>query len=152
MPVHSAGVLLYRRKSNLEVLIAHPGGPYFAKKDERAWTIPKGEVNAGEEPRDAAAREFSEETGQALTAEPLELGVIKQPSGKILHIWAAEQDLDPAALASNTFSVEWPPRSGRIGEYPEVDRLAWVAPDVAREKLVAGQVPFLDLLEEKLRT
>jgi predicted NUDIX family NTP pyrophosphohydrolase len=130
------------------VLLVHPGGPFWAKKDAGAWSIPKGEVEDGEEPFAVALREFAEELGSPCPATDfVELGQVRA-SGKVLVMWAAEGDLDAAACVSNTFSLEWPPRSGRVQEFPEVDRAAWLALDVAREKLVKGQLPFLDRLLE----
>jgi predicted NUDIX family NTP pyrophosphohydrolase len=143
----SAGVLLYRRTADgVEVLIGHMGGPFWAKKDAGGWSIPKGEYGDGEQPFAVALREFEEELGSPCPATDfVELGQVRA-SGKVLTIWAAEGDLDAAACVSNTFELEWPPRSGRMQEFPEIDRAAWVGLDVAREKLVKGQLPFLDRL------
>ena len=143
----SAGILLYRRRAGgLEVLIGHMGGPFWARKDERAWSIPKGEYGEGEEPEAVARREFEEELGSPVPAADLTpLGELRA-SGKVLTVWAAEGDLDAQACTSNTFALEWPPRSGRMQEFPEIDRAAWVPVDVARTKLVLGQLPFLDRL------
>jgi predicted NUDIX family NTP pyrophosphohydrolase len=143
----SAGVLLYRRTADgVEVLIGHMGGPFWAKKDAGGWSIPKGEYGDGEEAFAVALREFAEELGSPCPAtEFRELGEVRA-SGKVLTIWAGEGDLDAAACVSNTFELEWPPRSGRIQEFPEIDRAAWVGLDEAREKLVKGQLPFLDRL------
>jgi predicted NUDIX family NTP pyrophosphohydrolase len=151
MPRTSAGVLLYRRAGNgVEVLIGHMGGPFWAKKDAGGWSIPKGEYGDGEEPFAVALREFAEELGSPCPATDfLELGSVRT-SGKVLTVWAAEGDVDAAAGVSNTFELEWPPRSGRIQEFPEIDRASWVAVDVAREKLVKGQLPFLDRLVTSL--
>ena len=148
MPKTSAGLMLYRRRdSGVEVLIGHMGGPFWARKDEAAWSVPKGEYDPGEEPFDVARREFEEEIGSPVPAEEfLALGEVRQSGGKVLTVWAAEGDLDAAAARSNTFSLEWPPRSGRIEEFPEIDRAAWVTVDEARTKLVRGQVPLLDQL------
>jgi predicted NUDIX family NTP pyrophosphohydrolase len=146
-------VLLWRRAPDggVEVLIGHMGGPFWARKDARAWSIPKGEHGPDEEPFAVALREFAEELGSpAPAAEFVELGEVKQSGGKRLTVWAAEGDLDAAAAVSNTFSLEWPPRSGRVQEFPEIDRAAWVGVDEAREKLVTGQVPLLDRLLERL--
>jgi predicted NUDIX family NTP pyrophosphohydrolase len=144
----SAGVVLYRwRGGELEVLIGHMGGPFWAKKDERGWSIPKGEYAPGEEPFAVALREFEEELGSPVPAATfLELGEFKQPSGKVITVWAAEGDLDASACVSNTFELEWPPRSGQIIEVPEIDEAAWVDIDTARRKLVKGQVPIVDAL------
>jgi predicted NUDIX family NTP pyrophosphohydrolase len=145
-------VLLYRRRgSGVEVLIGHMGGPFWARKDDAAWSLPKGEYGPGEEPFDVALREFEEELGSPVPAEEFRpLGEVKQAGGKVLTVWAAEGDLDTDAARSNTFSLEWPPRSGRFQEFPEIDRAAWVTVDVARTKLVRGQVPLLDRLLDVL--
>lgn len=146
----SAGILLFRRAADgLEVLLAHPGGPFWAKKDAGAWSIPKGELEDGEEGVACALRELREELGPApeLERESLvELGTVRQRSGKVVEAWAGEGDFDPDALASNSFSLEWPPRSGRRQEFPEVDRAQWLAPEAAREKILPAQEPFLDRL------
>ncbi|MGY1592329.1 NUDIX domain-containing protein [Geodermatophilus sp. SYSU D00708] len=148
----SAGVLLYRRgPGGVEVLIGHMGGPFWARKDDGAWSIPKGEYGDGEDPFTVARREFEEELGSPVPADDfLPLGELRA-GGKVLTVWAAEGDLDAATCRSNTFALEWPPRSGRVQEFPEVDRAAWFALDGARTKLVKGQVPFLDRLSERLR-
>lgn len=150
MPKRSAGLLLYRRRTGLEVFLVHPGGPFWAKKDLGAWSIPKGEYADNEEPLAAAQREFAEETGQAVSGAFLELGTVRQPSGKLVTAWAVEGEFDPASLVSNTCTIEWPPRSGKSLEIPEVDRGAWFPLDAAREKLIAGQRPFLDALHNQL--
>jgi predicted NUDIX family NTP pyrophosphohydrolase len=145
----SAGILLYRLRDGgaVEVLIGHMGGPFWARKDAAGWSIPKGEAGPDEEPFDVARREFAEEIGSPVPAsEFLDLGELRVSSGKLLTVWAAAGDLDATTTVSNTFSLEWPPRSGRLQEFPEIDRTAWVSVDVAREKLVKGQVPFLDRL------
>jgi predicted NUDIX family NTP pyrophosphohydrolase len=149
----SAGLLLYKRvDAELRVLLVHPGGPDWARKDAGAWSIPKGEYTDGEEPRVAALREFTEETGQpAPDGELLELGTVKQRAGKEVTAWAVEGDLDVTTLVSNTFELEWPPRSGRTQEFPEVDRAAWFDEATAREKINAVQSTFLDRLAETLR-
>jgi predicted NUDIX family NTP pyrophosphohydrolase len=145
VPKPSAGILLYRRPAQgLEVFLIHPGGPFWAKKDR--WSIPKGEYSPDEEPLAAARREFEEETGLAVDGEFLPLGAIRQPSGKQVTAWALEGDFDPAALVSNTCSVEWPPRSGRQIEIPEADRGAWFSLEAARSKIFRGQEAFLDRL------
>ena len=151
MPKTSAGVLLYRRgPGGLEVLIGHMGGPFWARKDDGAWSIPKGEYDEGEATESVARREFEEELGSPVPAADLTpLGEVRA-SGKVLTVWAAEGDLDAQACTSNTFELEWPPRSGRVQEFPEIDRAAWVPVDVARTKLVKGQVPFLDRLLAQL--
>jgi predicted NUDIX family NTP pyrophosphohydrolase len=152
VPRTSAGVLLWRRGTDgVEVLIGHMGGPFWARKDDAAWSIPKGEYDASEDPLAVALREFEEETGSPVPASDLvPLGEVRQ-SAKVLTVWAAEGDLDAEATTSNTFELEWPPRSGRVQEFPEVDRTAWVTIDVARTKLVTGQVPLLDRLVDALR-
>jgi predicted NUDIX family NTP pyrophosphohydrolase len=153
MPRTSAGLLLYRRhpERGVEVLVGHMGGPFWARKDAGAWSIPKGEHGPDEEPRDVALREFAEELGSPAPGTDLvPLGEVRQSGGKRLTAWAAEGDLDAAAAVSNTFSLEWPPRSGRVQEFPEIDRAAWLTVDEAREKLVAGQVPLLDRLLDLL--
>jgi predicted NUDIX family NTP pyrophosphohydrolase len=148
----SAGILLYRRASGrLEVLLAHPGGPFFTRKDAGHWTIPKGEVGPGETLLDVARREFEEETGHAVPHGALvDLGSIVQKGGKVVHAWAAEGDLDPAAAVSNTFELEWPPRSGRSQTFPEVDRVEWFVADEARARIRAAQAPLIDRLEASL--
>ena len=152
MPKFSAGLLMYRRRDgSLEVFLVHPGGPFWAKKDLGSWTIPKGEYLEGEDPLQAARREFQEETGFTAGGSFTALGDLKQPSGKILTAWAFEGDCDPAQLKSNTFPLEWPPRSGRQAEFPEIDRGAWFPIEAAREKLLPGQRPLLDGLLRSLR-
>ena len=144
----SAGILLWRRtETGQEVLIGHMGGPFWAKKDDGAWSIPKGEYEPGEEPFAVAQREFEEELGIPVpAADFVPLGELRTTSSKVLTVWAAEGDLDAAACVSNTFELEWPPRSGRIQEFPEIDRAAWFSIELARTKLVKGQVGFLDRL------
>jgi predicted NUDIX family NTP pyrophosphohydrolase len=148
----SAGILLWRhRKGAVEVLLAHNGGPYWAKKDHGHWTIVKGEVEPGEELAAVARREFAEETGHDLPDGPqIDLGQIRQKSGKVVLGWAVEGDLDPAAAVSNTYEMEWPPRSGRMQSFPEIDRVEWFGLEEARARLKAAQVPFLDRLEAAL--
>jgi predicted NUDIX family NTP pyrophosphohydrolase len=148
----SAGILLYRRGAGgLEVLLGHMGGPFWAKKDEGGWSIPKGEHGPDEEPEAVARREFEEELGSPVPADDLTLlGQLKVTSGKVLTVWAAEGDLDAAACVSNTFELEWPPRSGRMQEFPEIDRAAWFGVEEARSKLLKGQVPFLDRLTQEV--
>jgi predicted NUDIX family NTP pyrophosphohydrolase len=143
----SAGLLLYRRRVEaLEVFLVHPGGPFWAKKDLGAWSIPKGGDAEGEEPLDAARREFTEETGFAAPANAVALGEVKQAGGKIVVAWAAEGDCDPDRLVSNPCSIEWPPRSGKMIDIPEVDRGAWFTLDAAREHILKSQQPFLERL------
>jgi predicted NUDIX family NTP pyrophosphohydrolase len=147
----SAGILLLRRTGGkLEVLLVHPGGPFWAKKDLGAWSIPKGELEEGEEPRGCALRELEEELGSPFSFDPedlVELGTVRQKNGKIVHCWAVEADFDPATLHSNSFSIEWPPRSGVEREFPEVDRAEWFDLEEARLKVIPAQAAFLDRLE-----
>jgi len=144
MPKRSAGILLYRRRgAGLELLLVHPGGPFWAKKDLGAWSIPKGEYGAGEDAFAVAKREFEEETGAPPQGKFLPLGEVVQGGGKIVTAWALEGDFDPVTLRSNTFELEWPPRSGRVQSCPEVDRAQWFAPDEARAKILKGQSPFI---------
>ena len=152
----SAGILLYRRSDGgaLEVLLGHPGGPYFARKDAGYWSIPKGEVDDGEDDlRDVALREFAEETGHPLDVSHdalIPLGEIVQKGGKTVVAWAVEGDLDPAAAQSNTFALEWPPRSGQMIDVPEIDRVAWCDPEGARYLVKPTQIPLLERLETHL--
>lgn len=148
----SAGLLMYRIAGDgaLQVLLAHPGGPFWARKDDGAWTLPKGEIEPDEAPMDAAIREFAEETGFAVTPPFLPIGEVKQKSGKVVAAWAFAGDCDPARLRSNLCEVEWPPRSGRRQSYPELDRVEWFAPDAARRKILPAQAPFIDRLEQAL--
>jgi len=150
----SAGILLYRRSGGgLEVLLAHPGGPYFAGRDEDVWSIPKGEVEPDETLYAVARREFEEETGSAAPdAQSLELGSIVQKGGKVVHGWALEGELDAAAARSNTFALEWPPRSGRTIEVPEIDRVAWFGLAEARRHIKSTQIPLLERLEAALNS
>jgi len=151
MPKKSAGLLLYRRNSSgLEVLLVHPGGPFWAKKDEGCWSIPKGEFGDDEEPLAAAKREFEEELGVPATGDFIPLEPVRQAGGKLVYAWAVRGDFDPAGLKSNTFSMQWPPRSGKVKEFPEVDRAAWFGIDAARSKILSRQAPLLDMLS-KLR-
>lgn len=146
----SAGLLLYRRDGAgaVEVLLGHMGGPFWAKKDAHAWSVPKGEYTADEEPLAAARREFAEELGRpAPDGEPFALGEVRQSGGKTVTCFALEGDFDASRIAGNTFAMEWPPRSGTTQEFPEIDRAAWFDLPTARTKLVKGQVRFLDLLE-----
>jgi predicted NUDIX family NTP pyrophosphohydrolase len=148
----SAGILLYRlRGGGPEVLLVHPGGPFWARRDAGVWSIPKGEYEDGDDPLACALREFEEETGSTLPpGELVELDDVKQKGGKVVTAWAAEGDLDADAVRSNTFTMEWPPRSGRTAEFPEVDRAGWFGIDEAREKLNPAQAEFLDRLVERL--
>jgi predicted NUDIX family NTP pyrophosphohydrolase len=147
MPKISAGLLPYRwRDGRLEVFLVHPGGPFWAKKDEHAWSIPKGEAGPGEDLLAAARREFTEETGLTCAAPALGLTPIRQKGGKVVHAWAVEADLDPGQVRSNRFELEWPPRSGRTQSFPEVDRAAWIDLAEARRKVHKGQVELLDEL------
>jgi predicted NUDIX family NTP pyrophosphohydrolase len=144
----SAGLLMYRRAGgDLQVLLVHPGGPFFRNKDEGAWSIPKGEVEPGEDPLAAAIREFGEEIGVVPTGPFLALTPVKQKGGKLVHAWAFEGDCDPSSISCNSFTIEWPPRSGRHEAFPEVDRAGFFGPDEARRKVNAGQVPLIDELE-----
>ena len=153
MVKHSAGILMYRsRGDSLEVLLVHPGGPYWAKKDDGAWSIPKGEFNIEEEdPLKTAKREYKEETGFDIEGSFTPLDTLKQKSGKIVHVWAIEGDCDAAEIKSNTFMMEWPPRSGKQQEFPEVDRGDWFNIETAKIKLLKGQVGFIDRLLDKLK-
>ena len=149
--LRSAGLLMFRRPAaGVEVLLAHPGGPFWASRDSAAWTIPKGAVDEGEEPLAAAQREFTEETGFALQPPFHLLGELRQKSGKRITAWAFEGDADPAALQSNLFEMEWPPRSGHLQSFPEIDRVGWFTLPAARRKLLPGQAPFVDALERVL--
>ncbi|MEU9451813.1 NUDIX domain-containing protein [Streptomyces sp. NPDC048277] len=149
-PKRSAGLLLFRHTDHgVEVLLGHMGGPFFAKKDAGAWTVPKGEYEPDETAWDAARREFREELGlPPPDGAAIGLGEVRQTNGKIVTAWAIEADLDPAAVDPGTFVMEWPPRSGRIQEFPELDRVAWLTPDRAREVIVKAQAAFLDRLAE----
>jgi len=142
--------LPFRRVDDgVEVLLVHPGGPFWAKKDLGAWSIPKGEFDEGEEARACALRELEEELGSDLSLRPerlIELGSVRQKSGKVVHCWAAEADFDPAELRSNRFNIEWPPRSGRQREFPEVDRAEWFGPEEARRKIISAQAELIDRL------
>ncbi len=151
----SAGILLYRRGGEEpELLLVHPGGPFWSKRDAGAWSIPKGQIEDGEDPRACALRELEEELGgEAPRLDPerlLELGSVRQRAGKVVEAWAAEADFDPALLDSNTFEMEWLPRSGRSQDFPEVDRAEWFSPAEARRRILAGQAELLDRLLERL--
>ena len=149
-PEISAGILAYRRSGAIEVLLAHPGGPYWAKKDAGVWTIPKGLIDAGEDLLAAARREFTEETGFVGREPFIPLGAVKQKSGKTVHAFACEGDFDPVLIAGNTFEIEWPPKSGRRGSFPEIDRVDWFGLAAARAKILTYQLPFLATLEALL--
>lgn len=148
MAVLSAGILLYRRRGeSLELLLIHPGGPYWARKDRGAWSVPKGQVEEGEDPRACALRELGEELGPAVEidrATMVDLGSVRQRGGKTVHCWAAAGEFDPAKLESETFTIEWPPRSGQQAEFPEVDRAEWFSPEQARRKIIHAQVPLIE--------
>ena len=151
MPKRSAGLLMYRRHNRqLEVFLVHPGGPFWAKKDLGAWSISKGEYLEGELPLEAARREFEEETGFAATGDFLDLGAVQQAGGKVVSAWAFEGDCDPNKLISNRCEIEWPPRSGRKIEIPEVDRASWFSIAEAKERILKSQVPFLERLSGSL--
>jgi predicted NUDIX family NTP pyrophosphohydrolase len=151
---HSAGVLLFRvNGTGPEFLLVHPGGPFWKRRDQGSWTIPKGQIEDGEDPRDCALRELGEELGAAPELSPeqlIELGSIRQRAGKVVEAWAAEAEFDPAALDSNTFSMEWPPRSGNEQQFPEVDRAEWFDVEQARRKILPAQADFLDRVLEHL--
>jgi len=147
----SAGLLVFRRNGPVEVLLAHPGGPFWARKDAGAWTIPKGLVEAGEELTAAARREFTEETNLSAAGELIALPSVNQKSGKVVHAFAVEADLDLAGFASNSFEMEWPPKSGRRQSFPEIDRIAYFTLPIAKAKIIAYQLPLLDALEARLR-
>jgi predicted NUDIX family NTP pyrophosphohydrolase len=152
VPKKSAGLLAFRDRGDLlEVLLVHPGGPFWAKKDEGAWTIPKGEIADGEEALAAAVREFQEECGATASGEFMALAPIRQAGGKQVFAWAIRMEFDPATLRSNTFNMEWPPKSGRQQEFPEVDRAGWFPIDAARVKILKGQLPLLDELLQMLQ-
>jgi predicted NUDIX family NTP pyrophosphohydrolase len=152
MPQISSGLLLYRvRRDQVEVFLVHPGGPFWAKKDAGAWSIPKGVVNEGEDLLVAAQREFTEETGFTVAGKFIALGSIKATSAKTLHVWAVEGEAEAEKLVSNTFTMEWPPRSGKSAEFPEVDRAGWFAIEIAAEKIHQGQAPLLGRLREALQ-
>jgi predicted NUDIX family NTP pyrophosphohydrolase len=151
MGKESAGLLMYRRRAGvLEVFLVHPGGPFWAGKETGTWSLPKGEYLPGEDPLAAARREFQEETGFSAVGKFLPLPPLRQPGGKRIHAWAVEGDCDPGAVRSNTFTLEWPPRSGRVREFPEVDRAAWFPLEEARRRILKGQLGFLEELERLL--
>ena len=149
--IQSAGLLLFRqRDKSVQVLLGHPGGPFGSRKDQGVWTLPKGLIGPGESLLSAAQREFAEETGYRPGGEAIPLGSAKQPGGKVVHVWAIEEDWDPADLQSNTFEMEWPPRSGRRQSFPELDRASWFGVAEARLKILKGQAVFLDYLLDPL--
>jgi predicted NUDIX family NTP pyrophosphohydrolase len=153
MTVHSGGILLFRYLAGrLQVMLVHPGGPYWENKDAGAWSIPKGLFEENEGPLEAARREFAEETGFAAQGDFIALGELVQPSKKTVHAWALESDLDTTRIRSNTFTLEWPPNSGRIEHYPEIDKGQWFDIDEARKKITRGQAGFLDRLIDKLKS
>jgi predicted NUDIX family NTP pyrophosphohydrolase len=146
MVQHSAGLLMFRRRETIEVLLVHPGGPFWAKKDDGAWSIPKGLFEDGEDALAAAMREFEEETGHAPAGAPIELGIFRQPSDKRIHAFALESEFDLGTFRSNSFSMEWPPRSGRTAEFPEADRAGWFGRTDALVKITKGQRPIVEAL------
>jgi len=151
-PPLSAGILLFRQlEGRLQVLLIKPGGPFWRGKDAGAWMIPKGAVEPGEAPAEAALREFAEETGTVLSAVPFPLATVRQACGKIVQAFAVEGDLDPANIRSNEFELEWPPRSGRIERFPEVGEARWMTLEKARAMMLRSQMPLLDALDEKLK-
>ena len=151
MPDKSAGVLLFRRRdAGVELFLVHPGGPFWAKKDDGAWSIPKGLYEDDEDPFAAAQREFAEEVGTRIDGEFTLLGEFKLPSGKRLTVWAVEGDLDAATVSSNLFEMEWPPHSGKTAQFPEVDRAGWFSSEDALRKLTKGQLPLVEVLLDKL--
>jgi predicted NUDIX family NTP pyrophosphohydrolase len=151
MPQKSAGVLAFRRRGrDVEFFLVHPGGPFWAKKDDGAWSIPKGLIDENENAEAAARREFQEETGVKLDGPMIELGTFRQPSSKIIQAWALECDIDPANIVSNDFEMEWPPKSGRNAKFPEVDRAAWFDRARATVKILKGQRPIIDALSKRL--
>ena len=151
MPKKSAGLLLYRfQKQQLQVMLVLPGGPFWAKKDAGAWSIPKGEFDDNEEPLKAAIRETKEETGITVSGSFIERPVVKQKSGKLIYAWALQSDTDTSKIVSNTFDIEWPPKSGKLKSFPEIDKAQWFNLDEALVKIVAGQAPLLPELQTKL--
>ena len=153
MTVHSGGILLFRRPAGrLQVMLVHPGGPYWENKDEGVWSIPKGLFEENEAPLEAARREFAEETGFEAEGDFIGLGELVQPSKKIVHVWALEDDLDTTRIRSNTFTLEWPPNSGRFEDYPEIDRGQWFDIAEARRKITKGQLEFINRLIERLES
>ena len=152
MTIPSAGILLFRYRNNeLQVMLVHPGGPFWANKDKGTWSLPKGLCEEGEDPLVAARREFKEETSLDVDGNFIELGELRQPSQKVIHAWALERDLDPNAITSNTFELEWPRHSGVLRTYPEIDKAGWFGIAEAREKILKGQAEFLDSLLRVIR-
>ncbi|MDD1750106.1 MAG: NUDIX domain-containing protein [Methanothrix sp.] len=152
MSVHSAGILLFRfREERPQVLLVHPGGPFWSGKDEGAWSIPKGVFEEHESPLEAAKREFKEETGFEAAGQFIDLGTIKQPSKKIVHVWALESDLDAALATSNKFTLQWPKNSGIMREFPEIDKAEWFDVEKARKKILKGQAGFIDRLMDAIK-
>ena len=149
MVQHSAGLLMFRRRETIEVLLVHPGGPFWAKKDDGAWSIPKGLFEENEDALAAAKREFEEETGHTPVGAPIALGVFRQPSGKRIHAFALQSEFDLSAFSSNSFAMEWPPRSGRTAEFPEADRAGWFGRREALAKITKGQRPIIEALFER---
>ncbi len=150
MPKKSAGLLVFREiKASLEVLLVHMGGPFWSKKDDGAWSIPKGEIEEGEEPLAVALREFKEESGSELSGDFIQLDPLRQPGGKFVYAWAVKGDFEPATLKSNTFWMEWPPRSGRQKEFPEIDQAEWFSIETAMQKILKGQQGFLTQLKQR---
>lgn len=151
MPKESAGILLYRiLDGGLEVFLVHPGGPFWSRKDDGSWSIPKGEYDPPEDPLEAAKREFQEETGLSIEGDFMALEPVKQPSGKVVHAWAVEGDCNPLAIKSNTFSMEWPRDSGKLREFPEIDKAGWFSIEKAAVKILRGQMGLLQQLQKKL--
>lgn len=151
MSKKSAGILLYRfKKENLEIFLAHPGGPFWKNKDAGAWSIPKGEFDDNEEPLDAAIREMKEETGLTLKGNFIELTPVKQKSGKLVYAWALEHDIDPSEIKSNEFEMEWPPKSGKKKSFPEIDKAEWFDLTMAKDKILGAQWPLVEELRKKL--
>ncbi len=152
MSKKSAGLIVYREaNATLEVLLVHPGGPFWSNKDDGAWSIPKGEIEEDEEALSVALREFKEETGSEISGDFIPLDPLRQPGGKFIYAWTVEGNFDPVKLSSNTFWLEWPPKSGRQKEYPEVDRAAWFSIEAAMKKILKGQQGFLQQLQEKYK-
>lgn len=151
MSKKSAGILLYRfKKKNLEIFLAHPGGPFWKNKDAGAWSIPKGEFDDNEEPLDAAIREMKEETGLTLKGNFIELTPVKQKSGKLVYAWALEHNIDPSEIKSNEFEMEWPPKSGKKKSFPEIDKAEWFDLTMAKDKILGAQWPLVEELRKKL--
>ena len=152
MPRKSAGILLYKMENEiLKIFLVHPGGPFWAKKDEGAWSIPKGEFDDGEDPLDAAKREFEEETGIKISGDFIELNPVKQKSGKVVYAWAVKGDIDVSKIKSNEFEIEWPPKSGKMKTFPEIDKAAWFDLSKANEKIIEAQSSLIRELETMLK-